>query len=305
MSKPRISVIVSVDHRDVLARSIRALGAQTLPPADFEVLVIDRHQFEDWAPRLPELVAATGKPLNVVLHKIDGGGRARANNTGIRRSAADVLLFTADDFVQQPGSLEAHLRFHETHPDPGFVGVGPGYFSADRRRSSFARWLEDSGELLGISFTNGEASVPPDFFYVGNSSVKRALLDLAGTFDEDFPYDAWDDYELGLRFAKHGLHAVYVPGAVAIHDHGYSLAERRVSMHHAGESAAIFERKYPGPHAWQKRCRRAPWRLELKAQWCLLKSLLKRDARERGRYYRLTLERSFVVAYRRCGGLSR
>jgi len=299
MSKPRISVIVSVDHRDVLARSILALGAQTLPPSDFEVLVVDCHQFQDWAPRLPELVAATGKPLNVVLHKIDGGGRARANNTGIRESKADVLLFTADDFVQQPASVEAHLRFHETHPDPEFVGVGPGYFSDDRRRSAFARWLEDSGELLGVSFTDGKASVPPGFFYVGNSSVKRALLEQAGPFDEDFPYDAWEDYELSLRLAKHGLHTLYVPEAVAIHDHGYSLAERRVSMRHAGESAAIFERKYPGPHPWQKRCRRAPWRLELKAQWWLLKSLVKRDGRARGNYYRFTLERSFVAAYRR------
>jgi len=114
--------------------------------------------------------------------------------------------------------------------------------------------------------------------------------------------DAWEDYELSLRLAKHGMHAMYVPDAAAIHDHEYSLAERRVSMRNAGESAAIFERKYPGPHAWQKRCRHEPWRLELRAQWWLLKSMLKRCERARGRYYRLTLARSFVAAYRRHAG---
>lgn len=302
MSKPRISVIVSVDHRDVLARSIAALGAQTLPPSEFEVLVVDGHQFQDWAPRLPELVAATGKPLNIALHKIAGGSRARTNNTGIRLSTADVVLFTADDFLMQPALLEAHVRFHETHPDFRAVGVGPGFFSPELRRHAFTRWLEDSGELLGVSFTAGEVAVPPSFFYVGNCSVKRALLEQAGIFDEDFPYDAWEDYELGVRLAKHGMRAMYVPEAAAIHDHDYSLAERRVSMRNAGESAAIFARKYPGPHAWQHECRYAPWRLELAAQWWLIKSLVQGDSQARGRYYHLTLQRNFVAAYRRHAG---
>ena len=297
MPTPRISVIVAVTHRDVVASSLAALARQTLPHSEYEVIVVDSLKVEEWRERLGALVAGSAPTLQFSYYDATGG-RAAANNVAIRHAKADVLLITADDFLLHPGSVEAHLKFHQQNAAEGAVGVGPGFFAPALRRDAFARWLEDSGDLIGISFTKGNGSIPPDFFYAGNCSVKRALVDRAGMFDEDFPSDAWDDYELGLRLKLHGMHATYLPDAAADHQHLYSIDIRRENLRKAGEAAVIFERKYPGPHEWQAQCRVSPWRYALAGTMARAAYLMTGSARHRDRYYRSILASEFVSAYR-------
>lgn len=285
-------------HREVLSKTVASLARQTLPSSEFEVIIADGQLCDGWGARLPEVVRATGRSLDYSFHVAPSSGRAVANNIGITHARADVLLFDADDFALAPGSVEAHLRFHEAHPDPGAVGIGGGFFAAALRADAYSRWLEDSGRLFGVSFTSGNGTVPPDFFYVGNASVKRTLLDRAGPFDEAFPHDAWDDYELSLRLAKQGMRATYLADAPAVHEHAYTLAERRQSIRWAGEAAAILERKYPGPHEWQKECRIASWRHQAAALRARTAHLLTGRPEYLADYFHRTLAADFVRGYR-------
>jgi hypothetical protein len=50
----------------------------------------------------------------------------------------------------------------------------------------------------------------PSIFCVANVSAKR-ILDRAGLFDNDFPYPAWDDFEMGLRLRARGMKAFMSP----------------------------------------------------------------------------------------------
>jgi len=299
LSRPGISLVIAFSDHTPLDPIVKALARQTVGTAVFEAILVDAIHVldEQTVRRTVEQAAAAG--LDIRYERIKRGGRAAANNYGIQRARSELVLLLADDFIPLPGLVAEHLALHDRQPQRHIVGVGPVIFPPQEKVRSFMRWLDDSGELMGVSFTREDAVIPENYFCAANTSAKKALLFAAGLFDEDFPYDAWDDYELGVRLSRIGMRTVYLPGAVAYHQHDIPVRERRRAMKRAGESAAVFERKHPGPHAWLEECRHAPWRLELEAQWWLIKSLVRRDRQARGRYYHLTLERSFVAAYRR------
>jgi len=298
-----VSVIVSIVTTDAvrpaLVKSVGALADQTLSAEEYEVVFIDCVQGQDWRPRFDEFMSERGAGLKFRYHRIAKGGRAAANNFGLLHTSAEIVIFLTDDFVPPRSFVGAHLRFHEAHPEPYIVGIGGGVFSAEHRKNAFRRWLEDSGEQFGVSFTTGVEHFPGNFFYVGNSSVKRELLRRAGLFDEAFPFAAWDDYEMGQRLLAQGMVSVYLPEAKAIHDHRVTLLSRRAQMRWAGQGAAIFERRHPGKQPWHRRCAVRPMSHRWRAFTAALKFFFTQDRRYRERCVRSILTAEFVQAYER------
>lgn len=180
------------------------------------------------------------------------GSRARQLNVAVRKARAELLLLLADDFIPCPELVQLHLQTHHDNPDEKMVAIGPGVFAQDNDTNEFMRWLENSGELFGVCFTDPKLKLPNHYFYMANTSLKRSFLREAGQFDEDFPYDAMDDWEMGLRLASLGMRTRYLPEAVAIHRHKISLQERCKAMEHAGQSSAIFDAKRGRTGPWWK-----------------------------------------------------
>jgi len=296
---PNISFLIATDdHPPDLDRFFGALINQTLPPTDYEVVIIDATRNHGHAEAFERARARKDAGLRLHFEAIDKGGRAKALNRGLQLCRAPVILFFADDSMATPQTAEAHLRFHEANPDLHQVGVS-SMLLAEELRTHFTTWLERSGELFGVPFSDDMSSVPENFFYVGNSSVKREFLLAAGPFDESFRYHAWDDYELGLRLSKLGMKACFLPQAKAEHIHAISLADRCRTMTRAGESATVFERKYGGDQSWRRKCRVPPWRLRLDGLMSLLGyAILQRESHLIS-YYRARLDASFVAGYRR------
>lgn len=300
MSKPHVSVIVSTDaDPPVLDRSLRALADQTLPVTKYEAVFVDSAHAFDWTPVFEEFRRTHGGGLNFRYYKIPKGGRAKANNFGFLHTSADVVIFLVDDFIPSKSLVEAHLTFHEQHPESHMVGIGGGFFPDDVRADPFCQWLEDSGELLGVSFTRGTENFPDSYFYAGNSSVKRDFLERAGLFDEAFPFHAWDDYEMGLRLAANGMQSVYLPAAWATHDHRVTIASRLTAMRWAGISAAIFEMTHVGAQTWHARCAVSPRRHRCNAfRHALMFWLTSKPCHEE-QYRRSLLDAEFSQAYAR------
>ena len=296
---PKISFLIATDdHPPDLDHFFGALISQTLPPTDYEVVIVNSTRSHDYAEAYARARARKDARLRLHFESIDKGGRAKAYNRGLQLSRAPIVLFFADDNLAMPQTAEVHLRFHQANPGLHQVGVG-SMLLAEELRTHFAAWLEQSGELFGVPFSDDMTSVPESFFYAGNCSVKREFLRAAGPLDEDFHYHAWDDYELGLRLSKLGMKASFLPQAKTGHVHAISLAERCRTMTRAGESAAIFERKYAGHQSWHGKCRVPPWRFRLDGLISLLRYAILRRERHLLSYYRARLDASFVAGYRR------
>lgn len=240
--RPRISVIIPVHDHRCLDKGLESLVNQTLAKSQFEVLIVDAEHALDWGPVIRK-VAQTAPDLNIQYIKIPKAGRAAERNRGVIESRADLVLFIADDFQPATQFIEEHLKTHEKYPQSKVAVIGRSIFPSDLQMTPFMRWLEGSGNIFGVSFMREGVVVPPKFFYGANVSLKKEFLLSAGPFDEDLPYHAYDDYEMGERLFKLGMRTVFAPFAVAYHRHPLTLKERAKTMKEAGESAAILDEK--------------------------------------------------------------
>jgi GT2 family glycosyltransferase len=301
--EPTVSVVISVSHHGHFDEILAALGDQTVDPERYEVLVVGAEPVASTgAPTARQAVARA--PATAGARYVDGGetgGRARAWNCGIREARGRIVLLLADDLLPGPDFVEEHIAAHEADPSPELVALGPALFSAEARAASpFARWLEDSGELFGVSFTRPVDGLPGRFFYGANTSVKRSFLLEGGLFDERFEREAWDDHELGLRLFERGMRVVYVPAAALRHEHDLTLAERCEVMRHAGRAAATFDRLYPPPHPWTSGTDEGTptLELELRAQVARARHRLFRRDEDLAAYFHCTVRRAFLEGYR-------
>ncbi|MFK7778334.1 MAG: hypothetical protein QM501_09450 [Gimesia sp.] len=137
---------------------------------------------------------------------------------------------------------------------------------------------------------------------MGNSALKRSFLLERGSFDERFPYDAWDDYDMSRRLYESGLEVTYLPDAVCVHEHQVSFQERYRAIYRVGESAVIFESNYQPLQAWHPLVDRSNELLSWKG-WSKVAKLWFRQAitkapSDRDTFYRRILDQAFVAGYR-------
>lgn len=297
--QPQVSIVCAVDD-DLLDanRWFHALSNQTLPPEAYEVLIIDAchkttHQFELERYRSEHEVLA-----KIEYHRISPGGRAKALNHGLDLARADLIVFLGDDCEPPLNFAESHLRFHESHPDAASVAIGPALFPS-KLRNPFTDWLEKSGRLWGTPMDENMATIPEDFFYAANASVKRGLLDQAGRFDERFLGYAWDDFEFGTRLRAAGMRAALLPDVIVLHMHEIDLPARERAMHRAGAAAKVYYSTHRSERAW-------PDSFRAKFHWVrrLLAGVRMRMKPNNGaveNWWELRLDAAFAEGYRNGG----
>lgn len=107
-------VIPTRDRPALLARCLHAVLAQQ-STTSFEVIVVN-----DGGAGVERVVASDER---VVLVRGEGTGPAAARNAGIAKASGDVVLFTDDDAVPQPGWIDAASRALKNAPEAvGVVG---------------------------------------------------------------------------------------------------------------------------------------------------------------------------------------
>jgi GT2 family glycosyltransferase len=290
-----VSLIIALSDHGELAELLDALEAQPVSLDSFEVLAVNRgHTLPLSASR------ALTRRRRLRLRALDAvGGRAAAWNRGIAEARSELVILLADDFIPVPESVEHHLRLHREDSTPELIGIGQARFPERIRRDRFARWIEDSGNLFGVSFSRLAGELPPNWFFCANTSAKRSFLLEAGGIDERFPRDACDDAEFGLRLSARGMRNAYLPGALAIHEHPLTLRERLNVMRDAGQASAIHDLIYPRPHAWNSGDdqRARPTRAAIGYAW--LRHVMRRREVDHADYYQRALERARLGAYRR------
>lgn len=236
---PRLSVVIpTLGRHATLARTLDRLVAHAAP--DIEVIVAPDALEPD--PEGVERLAAARVPRGRIVRP-ERPGASAARNAGWRAARAPLVLFLGDDVLATPRLLERHRAQHDEHPQNEVACLGHVRWAPELRVTPFMRWL-DRGVQFQFSAIAGEWAGWAHL-YSANVSLKRALLERSGGFDEEaFPF-LYEDLDLGRRLADLGLRLRYDREAVAEHLHAPTLegyAERLAAI---APAERRFVARYP------------------------------------------------------------
>ena len=210
MDLQTISVIIPTYRRPQLAaRVLRQLDSQSLPPSQYEVIVVDDGSPEPVAGKLQAV--ETRYRLTVLSQKNGGAGAAR--QTGVRAAQNELLVFLDDDMEVGPGFLEEHARAHQDRPHAvvqGRIDSGPDV----DRRPLFERYHARRMEQAWAAYAAGKRMRGQNLC-TGNVSVPRADFLESGGFDVTLKHS--EDAELGLRLEKAGAQILFATRARSVH----------------------------------------------------------------------------------------
>ena len=220
-----ISVIVPACGRvDVLRETLRRLAAQSYE--DFEVLVVD----DGSEPPLPDL----GVPV-LRLPESDRCFRAgQARQLGARHARYQGLCFLDQDVAVGEDFLWAVDYVLRRDVDAVCLGYLSGYNLHDLGIEHTLADIQAAGALTGdvtpvipdrsreVAFRATLDNVhwgeqPWTLCYTGNLALRRALLDRAGGFADDFTGWGFEDVDLGVRLVRAGARLVPSRWALGYH----------------------------------------------------------------------------------------
>jgi GT2 family glycosyltransferase len=236
-----ISAIVPVwNGRELLARLLASLDAQTLPVA--ELLVVDNGSTDG----APELARSRGARVIPMGHN---AGFAAAVNRGIREAAQASIAILNTDVELAPDYLEK-LSFADAAFATGKLlspaGVLDGTFDLTTRGAT--TWRAGSGMADAAPFDEARdiASAP------WTAVLYRAeIFRKVGLLEEAFE-SYLEDVDFGLRCAAHGVIGRYVPGARATHQGSASLGLRHPETVRriARNQVLLAARHFPARYVW-------------------------------------------------------
>lgn len=218
-AKPRISVVIATYNRHAsLRRLLIQLAAQALPPAAFEVVVVD----DGSQTSVPEIAV----PYRLTVIRQANQGAAAARHLGVETAIADVVLFLDDDMEVPPALLSEHARLHDS--DARAVVLGWIKCPSDAAMPIFERFHARYLDELANDVHGGRRTLTGIDVWSGNLSMRRSQYLKVGGFDVALGQS--EDADLGLRLENDGA-AFYV-------------SETAYSVHHSDHASL---------HAWMNR----------------------------------------------------
>ncbi len=238
----KISVVIpAYNCKDAMIKGIDALFSAKSADGH-EVIVVDDGSTDGTKEALSAKAAIShGKLRSLSQNHL---GPAAARNLGIKNAGGDIILLLGADTIADDRLITSHLDGHEQYPQKNTAVLGHIAWATGIRLTPFLKWLEQ-GAQFGYPVIKDPGNVPYDFFYSSNISLKKSFLIENGLFDEDFPYAAYEDIELGCRLSKAGLRIVYDPAAIAYHDHIMDQESFALRSRRTGESLKVFHDKHP------------------------------------------------------------
>jgi|GEM_PF-273651 len=184
----RRATIIICTHRfnQRLVNAIRSVARQTIPAADYEVIVVNNNPAHNQlAASLAQIRAqdydSDADRLRLVVCPIPGLSAAR--NVGIAAARGEIICFIDDDAIAEPNWLEHILSAYDQNPDAGVVG---GYIvlSVPRRRpKALAPGLEKYwSHFVGAHAVYMRANAWYEYPWGANWTARRDALLRAGGF---------------------------------------------------------------------------------------------------------------------------
>ena len=241
-------VIVSYNVKYYLEQCLYSVQ-RAIADLEAQVVVVDNHSADgtiDYlTPRFPNVTFIDSN------HNL---GFARANNLAIRQTQSDyVLLLNPDTFVGEDTLTQA-VRFMDSHPDAGGVGVmmhNPDGTPAPESRRALPTPYVSLLKMLGMSsryymsHLPWHQPAPIDIISGAFCLLRRSALERVGLLDEDF-FMYGEDIDLSYRLLKAGYQNWYLPLPI-LHYKGESTQKTSFRyVHTFYQAMLIFFRKHYG-----------------------------------------------------------
>jgi glycosyltransferase involved in cell wall biosynthesis len=244
MAAVDISIIIPTYNRaQALSKCLSALDQQKVS-GYCEVLVIDDGSSDN----TKELVRSlrTLYQWSLSYYWQPNKGPAAARNVGLKNAQGQIVVIIGDDIIPAADTfLEEHLRWHrDLHPFSNVGVLGYTTWSPELYITPYMRWLESSGLQFDYCSLKHCDFIDYWHFYTSNISLKKSFLH-DDTFDERFPFAAYEDVEFGYRLCQRGLKVIYNQEARAYHYHQVDLEGYCKRAYLAGKSKALFDRVVP------------------------------------------------------------
>lgn len=196
---PRVSVVVPTRRRpELLRRCLEALLRQAYPADRLEIVVVEDGGPGEAGPVVAEL-RAHHRIGHLHYRAVPPGGPAAARNAGWRAARGDVIAFTDDDTLPDPGWLRAGVQAILDGADAvsgrNVVPLPPRPTDAERNVQGLERAT----------------------FATCNVLVRRSWLERVGGFDPRFRRAYREDSDLEFRLLDAGARIARAEGAVVVH----------------------------------------------------------------------------------------
>ncbi|NLE00819.1 MAG: glycosyltransferase [Fibrobacter sp.] len=173
----KISVIVASHRSDFIANLLDSLAAQSLDPAEFEVIVAADYKIETLQHRYP----------HIRWEFLDDHSISAKRNKGVFHSRADILAFIDDDCIADPNWLKNAYDYLSAHPECAAV---EGFTS-----------IETAVANTGLLKEYKRLEKPG--FRTNNIFYRRELFVKVGGFDERFSVQR-EDADLAFSVIENG-----------------------------------------------------------------------------------------------------
>ena len=243
MIQPAVSVIIPTYNRvDALLCLLRSLERQSLPPAEFEVIVVDDGSSYD-----PSAVTEAQFGFALTFLRQQNQGATVARNYGAGHSHGDVLVFIDDDVQVSEKTLEALRRACLQAPQR--IAVGKLVACNRNIDSAFTMLaIEEVNKYIDLAATQ-DVLVGFEACNTQLLAVRRIdFFELGMLRDPTGGWPNWDDVDFGVRAHQAGFQLVRVADAIGEH-WDYSLGSLESATRRwfrASKSAVRLFQRYPG-----------------------------------------------------------
>lgn len=217
--QPRVvAVVVTWNRRDLLAESLRAITAQTLPPA--RTVVVDNASDDGTA----AMLVADFPAVEVVTARTNTGGAGgfalgldhALTNRVAATGGAELVWLMDDDTVPEPTALAELISAWQRYGDPPPALVASRVLWTDGRDHP----MNTPRPKPGMRADEREAAARVGCVPIRSASFVSILVDADGVRRRGLPvadYFLWnDDFEFTTRLLR-GRRGLFCPASVVVH----------------------------------------------------------------------------------------
>jgi glycosyltransferase involved in cell wall biosynthesis/SAM-dependent methyltransferase len=210
----RISVIVpTYNRRETLSMCLAALAAQSTSAKEFEVIVVEDGSTDE----TEEFCSAFKPPFAFDYVRQDNAGAGAARRMGVQRARGEYLLLFNDDTIASRDLVAKHLQTQQKHQREKLAVLGNFRYLPAAADRALTYYLGTSPFLFPQASLKAGVHAESALFVTCNLSVRRDAVLAAGSFNPEFRVA--EDTDLGIRLMRTGFRVLYVPDAVAMHEH--------------------------------------------------------------------------------------